>query len=246
TPQPGQLARLMPWRRQLAKPERLLSTRRGLVGLPHSDRRPVSERRVHPPRRFRICPPRPQLRRGPAARPWLEPAGSDREQGHGEAVTAQEATNHVQVAAHHWRPRFVANGIDVNDFDNTVRKTAEWKDWGPNWRTVGQMHESLAREARERGKHLSAPQPFQRARWGYHLGKFLWFEDQKIHAELRDRSVAVYREALPQLDPEGERLEIPFEGHVIPANLRRPDGRGRRPLVLIVPGLDSSKEELYA
>jgi 2,6-dihydroxypseudooxynicotine hydrolase len=161
-------------------------------------------------------------------------------------VSAEETSDRVQVAAHHWRPRFVANGIDVNDFDDTVAKTTEWKDWGPNWRTVGQMHESLAREADARGRHLSAAQAFQRAAWSYHLGKFLWFEDQKIHAELRDRSVAVYREALPYLDPKGERFEIPFEGHFIPANLRRPKENGRRPLVLIVPGLDSSKEELFA
>ena len=93
---------------------------------------------------------------------------------------------------------------------------------------------------------VEAAQAFQRASWCYHLGKFLWFEDKKIHAELRDRSVAVYREALPYLDPTGERLEIPFESHSIPANLRRPKEGGRCPLVLVVPGLDSSKEELFA
>ena len=161
-------------------------------------------------------------------------------------MSAQETTNRVQVAAHHWRPRFVANGIDVNDFDETVAKTTEWKDWGVNWRTVGKMHEGLGMEAHERGRYLSAAQAFQRAAWCYHLGKFLWFEDLEIHAELRDRSVAVYREALPYLDPEGVRLEIPFEGRFIPANLRRPKAASRRPLVLIVPGLDSSKEELFA
>jgi 2,6-dihydroxypseudooxynicotine hydrolase len=108
------------------------------------------------------------------------------------------------------------------------------------------MHESLGREAQERGRQLSAAQAFQRAAWCYHLGKFLWFEDLELHAQLRDRSVAVYREALPHLDPPGERLEIPFEGRFIPANLRRPETDRRSPLVLIVPGLDSSKEELYA
>jgi len=28
-----------------------------------------------------------------------------------------EPQSRVQIAASHWRPRFVANGIDVNDFD---------------------------------------------------------------------------------------------------------------------------------
>ncbi len=56
----------------------------------------------------------------------------------------------------------------------------------------------------------------------------------------------VYREALPYLDPICDRLEIPFQYHYIPANLRRPKEDGRCPLVLVVPGLDSSKEELFA
>jgi 2,6-dihydroxypseudooxynicotine hydrolase len=160
-------------------------------------------------------------------------------------MSAQETTNRVQVAAHHWRPRFVANGIDVNDFDQTVAKTVDWRDWGPNWRAVGEMHEELGREAMERRHVLTATQAFQRAAWCYHLGKFLWFEEASLHGELRDRSVSVYRHALRNLEPAGERLEIPFEGHFIPGHLRGASG-ARPPLVLIVPGLDSSKEELYA
>jgi 2,6-dihydroxypseudooxynicotine hydrolase len=157
-----------------------------------------------------------------------------------------QTTNRVQVAAHHWRPRFVANGIDVNDFDDTVTKTTDWKDWGPNWRAVGDVHESLGREAEEHGRTVSATAAYQRASWCYHLGKFLWFEDPGLHAELRDRSVAAYRKALPNLNPRGRRLEVPFEGHIIPGNLRRPFGLRQPPLVLVVPGLDSSKEELFA
>jgi 2,6-dihydroxypseudooxynicotine hydrolase len=109
------------------------------------------------------------------------------------------------------------------------------------------MHEMLGREAQERGRDVSAGQAFQRAAWCYHLGKFLWFEDLDVHGELRDRSVSVYREALPHLDPPAVRLEIPFEGRFIPGNLRRPAASPLRPpLVIIVPGLDSSKEELFA
>jgi pimeloyl-ACP methyl ester carboxylesterase len=161
-------------------------------------------------------------------------------------LSAQETTNRVQVAAHHWRPRFVANGIDVNDFDDTVAKTTDWKDWAPNWKAVGQMHETLGRGAEAGGRSVSAAQAYQRAAWCYHLGKFLWFEDLQLHAELRDRAVSVYRAALPNLDPPAQRLEIPFEGHTIPGNFRRPRDAQRPPLVLLVPGLDSSKEELFA
>jgi len=162
------------------------------------------------------------------------------------ALSALETTSNVQVAAHHWRPRFIANGIDVNDFDETVKNTTDWRAWGPNWKAVGEVHEGLGRDAEQRGRTVSATQAYQRAAWCYHLGKFLWFEDARVHAELRDRSVSIYRRALPHLDPPAVRLEIPFEGHVIPANFRRPVGTAAPPLVLLVPGLDSSKEELYA
>jgi pimeloyl-ACP methyl ester carboxylesterase len=160
-------------------------------------------------------------------------------------VSAQEA-NRVQLAAHHWRPRFVANGLDVNDFDETVARTTDWADWAPNWLAVGQVHEALGDQAAARGRWISAAQAFQQASWCYHLGKFLWFEEPKLHADLRDRSVAVYRRALPHLDPVAQRLEIPFEGHMIPGHLRIAKTPFRPPLVLIVPGLDSSKEELFA
>ena len=160
-------------------------------------------------------------------------------------MSAPATGDRVQVAAHHWRPRFVANGIDVNDFDETVARTAGWQDWGPQWRAVGLKHETLGDEALAAGHDVSAADAYQRAAWCYHLGKFLWFEDLALHNELRELSVAVYRRALPHLDPPAERIEVPFEGHIIPGNLRRPGG-APAPLVVVVPGLDSSKEELFA
>jgi pimeloyl-ACP methyl ester carboxylesterase len=154
-------------------------------------------------------------------------------------------TNRVQIAAHHWQPRFVANGIDVNDFEDVLARTVEWSDWGPNWHAMGGVHEAIGLEAERRDRMVSAAAAYQRAAWCYHLGKFLWFEDPVLHATLRDSAVAVYRRALAQLDPPAERLEIPFEGHSIPGHLRRPRASVRPPLVLIVPGLDSSKEEMF-
>jgi 2,6-dihydroxypseudooxynicotine hydrolase len=52
--------------------------------------------------------------------------------------------------------------------------------------------------------------------------------------------------ALPYLDPPGARLEIPFESAVIAAVLRRPAGPGPHPAVVLIPGLDSAKEEFGA
>ena len=159
---------------------------------------------------------------------------------------ATEPVNRVQLAVSHWKPRFVANGIDVNDFERVQAATTEWVDWAPGWKAVGDMHRELAEEAAGRGLVVTATQAFQRAAWSYHLGKFLWFEDPALHLEMNALVLAMYARALPHLDPPGERLEIPFEGAIIPGNLRRPRDEARPPVVLLVPGLDSVKEELFA
>src|SRR5262249_23317776 len=157
-----------------------------------------------------------------------------------------EAQNRVQIAASHWRPRFTANGIDINDFDRTVSSTIDWKDWGPNWLAMGDAHLALAEEAIRAKRTVTATDAYQRAAWCYHLGKFLWFEDRDLHQRLHRLTVDTYAKALPHLEPAGERVEVPFERAVIPGILRRPRDAALPPLVILVPGLDSVKEELYA
>jgi 2,6-dihydroxypseudooxynicotine hydrolase len=136
-----------------------------------------------------------------------------------------EPQGRVQIAANHWRPRFVANGIDLNDFEKVVGSTNDWKDWAPNWRTMGDVHLDLAEDAARARRTVSATEAYQRAAWCYHLGKFLWFEDRALHAQLHQRTVATYTKALPHLDPPGERMEVPFESAVIPADRAAPAGR---------------------
>jgi dipeptidyl aminopeptidase/acylaminoacyl peptidase len=60
------------------------------------------------------------------------------------------------------------------------------------------------------------------------------------------RAVRCLEDALPHLDPPGERHEIPFEGATIFGVLRRPRLQAPAPAVVLVPGLDSAKEELQA
>ena len=162
-------------------------------------------------------------------------------------MTQTPTADRVRLAAGHWKPRFVANGIDANDFDRVLAETTEWRDWAPNWKRVGDEHLALAEGADRAGHTVTATDAYQRAAWCYHLGKFLWFEDRALHDELRVLTVATYAKAMPRIDPPGRRIEAPFEGSVIPGILRTPRGEPKRPpLAILVPGLDSVKEELYA
>jgi dienelactone hydrolase len=161
-------------------------------------------------------------------------------------VSVASAGDRVRLAASHWKPRFIANGIDVNDFEAVLAETSEWTEWAPAWKRLGDVHLALAEEAERAGRRVTATAAFQRAAWCYHLGKFLWFEDVALHEAMSRATVAAYARAMPHLDPAGVRVEAPFEGAVIPGILRKPRDAERPPLVLMVPGLDSVKEELFA
>jgi 2,6-dihydroxypseudooxynicotine hydrolase len=61
------------------------------------------------------------------------------------------------------------------------------------------------------------------------------------------RSIECYKDALPLMRPPGERVAIPFEGNTLCGVLLHPLERAARPPILIMaPGLDSTKEELHA
>jgi 2,6-dihydroxypseudooxynicotine hydrolase len=59
-------------------------------------------------------------------------------------------------------------------------------------------------------------------------------------------AVRCLTDALPHLDPPGQRHEISFEGAALVGVLRRPKTAGPHPAVVLIPGLDSAKEEFGA
>ncbi|MBM3469730.1 MAG: alpha/beta hydrolase [Armatimonadetes bacterium] len=151
----------------------------------------------------------------------------------------------VAAAISNWAPRFVAQGVDYNDFLRTTSRIERWADWLDAWCATGDLHTGLAREAEARGRMLSAGEAFVRAALCYHFAKFVWLVDLEKHRAATDLAVASLYAAHRLLDPTAERVEIPFEGAALVGNLRRPHGASRPPLVLLIPGLDSTKEEFF-
>jgi 2,6-dihydroxypseudooxynicotine hydrolase len=81
----------------------------------------------------------------------------------------------------------------------------------------------------------------------YHFAKFVFVHDQKQMREAHRQAVECYKAALPHIRPAGERVAIPFEGRTLYGVLRHPSQRASRsPILVMAPGLDSTKEELHA
>jgi pimeloyl-ACP methyl ester carboxylesterase len=151
----------------------------------------------------------------------------------------------VQAAIDNWAPRFIAMGVDYNDFVRTTARIERWEEWLPEWGATAELHMELAREAEERGAALSAGEAYVRAAVCFHFSKFVWVLDDGLHREHTRRSIDALARAHQLLDPRAERVEVPLDGATMAANLRRPDGVERPPLVVLIPGLDSTKEEFF-
>lgn len=151
----------------------------------------------------------------------------------------------VQAAIDNWAPRFVAQGVDYNDFVRTTGAIERWEDWLAAWVGLGEVHTALAEEAEAAGRRLSAGEAYVRAALSFHFAKFVWMIDPVRHRDASERAVASLYNAHRLLDPGAERLEVPFEGAHMVGNLRKPGGIEKPALVLLLPGLDSTKEEFF-
>ena len=149
----------------------------------------------------------------------------------------------VASAVSHWAPRFTTNGVAVADFQRVTAGIERWDDWCSAWSAAAKVHEDLGREALDEGRTRSGGAHLSTAAVYYHFGKFLFVEHPDEMREAHRHAVECLTDALPYLDPPGERVEIPFEGSRLVGVLRRPSGPGPHPVVVMVPGLDSTKEE---
>src|SRR5258708_39845 len=159
------------------------------------------------------------------------------------AMLAHMADSRVAAAVSHWAPRFVANGIDYSDFVRVTSAIESWDSWCEQWCAAGAVHEQLGRDALAAGRQRSAGAHLSQAAAYYHFAKFMFVHDIDQMRAAHLMAVRCAGDALPFLDPPGERVEIPFDGATIAAVLRRPGGPGPHPAVVMIPGLDSAKEE---
>ena len=158
-------------------------------------------------------------------------------------MLARMADSRVNAAVSHWAPRFIANGIDYNDFVQVTAAIDSWDSWCEQWCRAAAVHEELGRSALAAQRARSAGSHLAQAAVYYHFAKFMFVQDIPQMRAAHLAAVRCLNDAMPHLEPPGERLEIPFDGAVIAGLLRRPAGPGPHPLVVLIPGLDSAKEE---
>ena len=152
-----------------------------------------------------------------------------------------EATRLQQVVGH-WLPRMMVAGLTHGDITRLVEETGEWPDWCATWSAEGARHLAMGEEAEAACRLVTAGEAYRRAALFYHFGQFMFFDDLQQKWAAADSKAAAYARAAPLLQPPADAVAVPFEGGVLKGYLRRP-GDASAPLVVLIPGSDSTKEE---
>jgi dienelactone hydrolase len=156
----------------------------------------------------------------------------------------QREDNRVAFTKRNWMGRFLRAEVNYGDFQRIMSNIRSWDQWLPAWSEKAIEYERLAEAADQRGARHSAAEAWRRAAMLWHFGKFNWFENIAMAEDAQRRLNACYERALWSLKPSGEKVLIPYGTTKLAAILRRPARMDNPPLVIVIGGLDSVKEEL--
>jgi 2,6-dihydroxypseudooxynicotine hydrolase len=139
--------------------------------------------------------------------------------------------------------RMLGDGIPWPDFAAATGELPDGMDWFDFWASRADVYEQLGQEALDRGDTVSGGDWLWHASLSWHYAQFMWFHDPARREDGQRRKAELYRRAAPHLVPPAERVDVPIDDTAVPGYLRVPEGDGPHPCVLILGGLESTKEE---
>ncbi len=155
------------------------------------------------------------------------------------------ADDRIKAARANWIYRFTSAGVPVSDFMEVTGAIERWDQWCAAWSTRAALHEEIGRAELAAGNGLSAGQHLSTAAVCYHFAKFMFVDDLAQMRTAHENAVECRTLALPHLVPPGERVEIAYQDGPLAGNLRKPQGLDLPPVVVIIMGMDSTKEEAH-
>ena len=137
----------------------------------------------------------------------------------------------------------LADGVHYRDLMDIRAEAADWQSWPETWSRHGDVAEGRAEEALSRDATLTAAGEFARAALYHHYGQYLLYDDLALKKRIHDKKVDAFSRAAPLFEEPFERVEIPFENINMGAYFRAPRGVERPPCVILMGGLDTTKED---
>ena len=150
----------------------------------------------------------------------------------------------VATVVRNWSARFVANDLDPLDVERILAEVDRWEDWARAWGSAATDYETLGRDALAAGRLVTAASHLRRAALTLQFAQFVLTEDEVERERLHRRQCELYATAAPLLDPPAEPVHHEVGDAVTAGYLRRaPRAVAPAPLVVLLPGLESTKEQ---
>ena len=141
--------------------------------------------------------------------------------------------------------RILSNYVTPWEFEQLKSEITDYEQWCAAWSRHAGRHVERGDTALAAGRRLTAGDAYLRGALAYHWASFVFTHDQAQFRAALEAMGASWAKAAPLVAPPMELLGVPFDGLVMPGYLRVPDQARRPPIVLLLPGADSAKEELY-
>jgi 2,6-dihydroxypseudooxynicotine hydrolase len=138
------------------------------------------------------------------------------------------------------------SGVDYSEIRRVLEGITSLATWYDAWKKSADRFAGLAEEAERKGRLVTAGGHWFRAGLLYHYAQLFTRSEDPRRVEGQAKRVAYYVRACPMLRPAIEPVRIPYGSLKLPGYLRLPQSRtGRVPVVIMIPGANSVKEELH-
>lgn len=155
------------------------------------------------------------------------------------------ADRNVEVCLDRFTWRMLSHSVSPWELEQLKKKIQTWDQWCSEWSKVARHHADIGDEAVTDGHTLTAGRAYVRAALYYHWASFMFIHDQKQFVAALEAMGECWKKAAPLVAPPMEFFEVAFEGTMLPGYIRKPAGVTRPPVVMLLPGGDSTKEELF-
>lgn len=136
-------------------------------------------------------------------------------------------------------------GSNFLDIREAFARIHSWEDWVTSWERIGEKRETFARIADDEGRLVTAGENHLYAAAAFHMAQLPIFEPVERKRALYARCAACYRLAAARMSPPAQSVSIPHGTIDLPGLLRLPESKGRSPLLVLISGADSCKEEMH-
>jgi len=153
------------------------------------------------------------------------------------------SANHLDYLWDTYTHRFLAEGIHYRDMMDIRGQIASMDQWCPVWSAWAAEAEARADRALAGGRTATAAAELTRSSTYYFFAQYLLWDDAESKSTAYGNCARVFRRAAEVLDPPQTPVDIPYGDITMPGYLTLPKGVQKPPLVVLLGGLDTTKEE---